>query len=201
MKILACGDSITFAENVDPPNRWTDLVQAAMPQHEVINKGVCGDTTRLGLERFPADVQQLFPDCLILQFGLNDANRWKTDNGLPRVSPDAFTANLCEMVQRGRIHGATHIGIIALTPATKPSVNPQWWRYMGAIKSACEKSHADYIPHSMKIDRTEFLQPDGVHLNEAGNREIADAVLAWLGPLQVRSNLMGVFQGIAEAAA
>ena len=33
-------------------------------------------------------------EVVIVQFGLNDCNHWDTDHGLPRVSLDAFIANM-----------------------------------------------------------------------------------------------------------
>ena len=94
--IVAIGDSITAGQGLHPASAWPYRV----PGYEgrILAHGVPGDTTRLGLERFPKDVQAYEPEAVIIQFGHNDANRWETDRGLPRVSPDAFHANLHEMV-------------------------------------------------------------------------------------------------------
>ena len=46
---------------------------------------------------------------MTIQFGLNDCNCWETDRGLPRVSEAAFVANLVEMIERGRVFGASEI--------------------------------------------------------------------------------------------
>ena len=46
---------------------------------------------------------------MTLQFGLNDCNCWETDRGLPRVSEEAFRANLIEMIERARLFGARSI--------------------------------------------------------------------------------------------
>ena len=48
-------------------------------------------------------MQELEPDVMTLQFGLNDCNCWETDRGLPRVSEEAFRANLIEMIERARL--------------------------------------------------------------------------------------------------
>ena len=76
------GNSITAGQYVDPDLRWTALVSNALLSEylatsvnfHVLNRGVSGETTRQGLERFPADVQQHRPDIITLQFGLNDCN-------------------------------------------------------------------------------------------------------------------------------
>ena len=99
MKIICIGDSITYGQNVRADEAWP-AVLARLTGHDVRNAGVCGDTTRLGLERFPKDVQLHNPDVVVIQFGHNDANCWETDNGLPRVSEDAYAANIREMLAR-----------------------------------------------------------------------------------------------------
>jgi lysophospholipase L1-like esterase len=111
------GDSITFGQYVDPQLRWTTLVTERLQQVYLetpvqiyaLNRGVSGETTRQGLERFPTDVQQIGPDVMTLQFGLNDCNCWLTDGGLPRVSAAAFRANLLEMITRARRFGTRQI--------------------------------------------------------------------------------------------
>jgi lysophospholipase L1-like esterase len=102
------GDSITYGQYIDHKWRWTSLVEEWLHQMHLdtpvkvksVNRGVSGETTRMGLERFPADVQDLNPDIMTLQYGLNDCNCWETDRGLPRVSKEAFRANLIEMITR-----------------------------------------------------------------------------------------------------
>src|SRR6185295_10439447 len=92
--IVFMGDSITAGQYVDPALRWTSLISdSIIVKYEMtsvnflmLNSGVSGETTRQGLERFPADVQQHRPDIMTLQFELNDCNCWVTDAGLPRVS-------------------------------------------------------------------------------------------------------------------
>ena len=93
--IIACiGDSCTFGQNVRADEAWPHLLWE-MTGHDVRNLGVNGDTTRLGLERWHRDVDLSKPDVVVIQFGHNDANLW---NGRPRVSSDAYLANVAEMV-------------------------------------------------------------------------------------------------------
>ena len=65
--LVHMGDSITFGEGVDPAVRWTTLIAQRLdaiyrttPVNILsLNRGISGETTRMGLERFPADVQQV----------------------------------------------------------------------------------------------------------------------------------------------
>jgi lysophospholipase L1-like esterase len=113
------GDSITEGQFVHHASRWTEIVtrrvrgalagSVDIDQLHFFNRGISGETTRQGLERFARDVQVLEPHVMTLQFGLNDCNCWDTDRGLPRVSEAAYRANLIEMIARGRAFGARRI--------------------------------------------------------------------------------------------
>ena len=115
--IVFMGDLITAGQYVDPSLRWTslvddDIVRKYLPtpiNFHILNRGVSGETTRQGLERFPNDLQQHRPDIVTIQFGLNDCNCWVSDGGLPRVSEAAYRANLIEMIERARRFGARRV--------------------------------------------------------------------------------------------
>ena len=124
------GDSITSGQHIDPELRWISLVGNALMtaylsmtvNFHLLNRGVSGETTRQGLERFPADVQQCRPDIMTLQFGLNDGNCWVTDAGLPRVSEAADGANLIEMIDWARRFGAARIILSTNHPTLRHKV-------------------------------------------------------------------------------
>jgi acyl-CoA thioesterase-1 len=128
--VVFMGDSITAGQYVDPELRWTSLVGNALVadylstavNFHMLNRGVSGETTRQGLERFPADVQQHRPDIVTLQFGLNDCNCWVTDAGLPRVSEAAYRANLIEMIERARRFGAGRVILSTNHPTLRHKV-------------------------------------------------------------------------------
>ena len=82
--LVYMGDSVTVGQHIDPALRWTALVDQRLRTEfaDVVgtqNSGVSGETTRMGLERFPHTVQEFRPDVMTLQFGLNDCNCWRTD--------------------------------------------------------------------------------------------------------------------------
>jgi lysophospholipase L1-like esterase len=106
MKIICIGDSITYGQNVASNEAWP-AVLAMLTGHDVRNEGVCGDTTRLALERFPKTVQLHNPDMVVIQFGHNDCNFWESDpQGIARVSKSSYAANVKEMVTRTLAIGA-----------------------------------------------------------------------------------------------
>lgn len=179
MRWVAIGDSNTFGQGIARTDAWTTLLADDL-RDEVINKGVCGDTTRLGLERFPRDVQQLQPDAVIVQFGMNDANRWESDRGLPRVSPQAFQANLNEMIHRCRTFD---IGTIILCTITRSVRSAQLSRdseiYSQFIRRTARAWGVGIFDAEQAVEPGHLL--DLVHLDEEGHRIYADGLVGALG--------------------
>jgi lysophospholipase L1-like esterase len=70
MKIIFFGDSLTqgtFGIS------YVDRVAAALPQHQIINKGINGDTSLNLYQRVDEDVIALRPDGVFILVGINDA--------------------------------------------------------------------------------------------------------------------------------
>jgi lysophospholipase L1-like esterase len=180
--VVAFGDSITFGQYLapaDPP--WPALIEG----HDVVAAGVPSDTTRLGLERFPKEVQARLPEVVVIQFGHNDCNRWDTDRGLPRVSPDAYRANLAEMVARCRMFTAVPL-LCTITPTTRSKRHAEDTEvYNRILREVAADDFVDLIDvrsifEAWAADRGEddasLLLDDGLHLSPTGHRVYAAAV-------------------------
>jgi len=191
------GDSITEGQYIDPAVRWTSLIAHRLAERfgadrfTSVNRGVSGETTRMGLERYPRDVQQEEPDLLTIQYGLNDCNCWVTDRGVPRVSPEAFVANLVEMVERGRVFGAREIVMATnhrtLRRAVLPSgqayedANADYSELLREVASRtgvvlCDIRRAFEPFSDEELDALLLPHPDHLHLSEQGNAEYAGAI-------------------------
>ncbi len=117
IRVFFFGDSICFGQGVSLHHGWVPRLSLRLAEVgdelgcevEVSNLSVNGNTTRLALERMPYDIQSHEPEILIIQFGMNDCNVWESDRGHPRVSPDAFEANLREIIERARTFGTRHV--------------------------------------------------------------------------------------------
>jgi len=208
MRLFFFGDSICFGQHVSPHKTWVNKVAERIAKDApagfvATNASVNGNTTRMALERMPYDVQAHGVDILLVQFGMNDCNYWRTDGGVPRVSPTAFEANLVEIVERGRCFGASRVFMNTNhpTPSTVPfghaptDYQSSNERYNGLIRSACAAVGADLIDVDKSwreflaggADLAELLLPDGIHLSEAGHElytrivlpPLLEAVLNW----------------------
>lgn len=202
LTLVHMGDSITFGQYIDPSLRWTAIVEGRLratssPRLELVslNRGISGETTRMGLERFPVDVQEAEPDVMTLQFGLNDCNCWQTDQGLPRVSEQAFTANLVEMVTRARRFGAREIVMATnhrtLRRDTLPSgeiYEDANSRYSQLLREVADETgctlcdiRAVFEPFDdQELNRLLLPPPDLLHLSEEGNAVYADAIYPYV---------------------
>jgi lysophospholipase L1-like esterase len=172
--IVCIGDSLTagqFLPEGDQP--WPSLITG----YELIAAGVSGDTTRLGLERFPHDVQERKSQAVVIQFGHNDCNRWDSDKGLPRVSPTAYRANLQEMIQRCRAFGADPF-LCSLTPSSKSErYQSDVSFYDGILRGVGMASGTPVIPvREAFMHRDDLFLPDGLHLNHYGHKLYAGVV-------------------------
>jgi lysophospholipase L1-like esterase len=167
VKVIVFGDSIATGQYLPCHKGWVVLMSAALEgKAHVTNASANGRTSRQALEAMPFEVQQHKPDVLIVQFGINDANSWDTDNGMPRVCLKSFEANLGEIVTRGLAFGAE----VVFLNTNHPTSNPHWSEYNEVIKRVGEM----FDDQVELVDMTEgfdgFFLLDSVHLNAAGHK-------------------------------
>lgn len=203
--VVYMGDSITEGQFVHHSQRWTERVTRKIrtqmsklidtDQLHFFNRGISGETTRQGLERFPRDVQVLQPRVMTLQFGLNDCNCWDTDKGLPRVSEDAYRANLLEMIARARVFGATHIILATNHPTLRnrklisgQTLEERRIQYNEIVRDVAKKANVtlcDIERAFANIDVDELgtmlmPEPDVLHLSELGHEIYANAIIGYI---------------------
>lgn len=170
MRVVAFGDSVTFGQHLDPEHAWP-AVLARETGWQVVNRGVCGDTTRLALERFARDVPPFEPDVVVIQFGLNDCNRWKDGQGLPRVTLPAFRANLEELVARAMLTRGAIPVLVSLTPCTSSSLSSPVV-YADQVRRVAREC---WVPlYRPDLDEAHLL--DHVHLNADGQERFANGI-------------------------
>jgi lysophospholipase L1-like esterase len=197
--IVFMGDSITGGQYVEPSVRWTALVGDAIVREylstpvnfNMLVRGVSGETTRQGLERFPNDLQQYRPDIVTLQFGLNDCNCWVSDAGLPRVSEAAYRANLAEMIERAQRFGArvilstNHPTLRHKVLLSGESLEQRRLRYNDIVREVAASSGAELCDMEQAFAAFDYRElaemllpyPDQLHLSVAGHRHYANYIL------------------------
>lgn len=204
-RVAFFGDSICVGQHVSVHKIWVSQISARL-HHEVdaainargdqlivLNPSINGNTTRMALERMPPDVQQWAVGAIFIQFGLNDCNYWQTDFSVPRVSPDAFTSNLKEMIGRARASGAKFVALGTNHPSNKQGpahskidVHYEDSRkaYNNCIREVARADDAvvlidtaSYLEDLIEkgtLRTSDFLHPDGIHLSVKGHDLYAD---------------------------
>jgi lysophospholipase L1-like esterase len=181
MKLIAIGDSITYGQNVRASEAWPAVLER-LTGHDVRNAGVCGDTTRLGLERFPRDVLLHKPRVVVIQFGHNDANMWASDPGVPRVSAEAYVANIYDMVARVGKSGAA---AIVLQPHACPGLDDAYtgrlFNYWAGVRMSEGRDAKVSVPVKVSAPKISLLEDGyGLHPDPLMHERYAQAVAAAL---------------------
>jgi len=207
IRVCFFGDSICVGQNVSIHAGWVPGVSARLSQLAeernrqiiVTNASANGRTTREALVRMPYELQTQEPGVVIVQFGMNDCNYWQSDRGVPRVSPDSFAANLCEIVSRARNFGARAVILntnhptgldqekLPFTAITYQESNA---RYNEIIRGVATQLGDDVILNDIegvfaqhtggqreRLSDLILPEPDLLHLSEAGHRLYLDVTL------------------------
>ncbi|HEV7284178.1 MAG TPA: SGNH/GDSL hydrolase family protein [Kaistia sp.] len=208
LKIVFFGDSICFGQGVSIHRGWVTRISAQLEilgeqmgrRVVVVNSSINGNTTRQALERMPYDVQSQGAEIMIVQFGMNDCNHWVTDKGVPRVSREAFKANLQEIIDRARKHSAKTIILntnhatlrqherLAGTDLTYEDSNRL---YNEAIRSVAKANLLDTVLNDMEEafletpegSLSEYLLDDHLHLSVKGHDMYYEHISKILGPI------------------
>ena len=109
-RVVTLGDSITQCSRWERPLRWPSVVEKALGDLcVVINSGIGGTSSSLGLFRWERDVAAIQPHCVVINFLLNDSHIRHYEcrsSYCVQCSRDRMDANLRIMVERTRATGA-----------------------------------------------------------------------------------------------
>lgn len=173
-RIVCLGDSLTAGYGLDPAFAFPALVQRSLkeslPEVEVVNAGVSGDTTAGALRRVnwvlrtPADI-------LVVALGGNDALR-----GLP---PEETRANLTAIIKaaRERVPG---IRIVLAGMLAPPNMGEAYQlAFAEAYREVVEETKVEFMPFLLEgvAANPELNLADGIHPNAQGQAVIARTIL------------------------
>lgn len=176
-RVIFFGDSICHGQHVSVDRIFvTRLAADHNARHRPIlveNRSINGHTTRQGLERLSYDVTSHKPDLVYVQFGLNDCNVWQTDFGVPRVAPEAYQANLLEIVAKIRAAGTRRVMLATNHPCLLGAAyEERLLVYNELAREAARKAECtlfDIRAQAQPFDTATMLMPDGIHLSESGH--------------------------------
>jgi lysophospholipase L1-like esterase len=196
-RIVFLGDSIT-AGGVREKGYVTLVSQAIAGHHadlgiEVIGAGISGNKVPDCQKRLQRDVLDKKPTVVLIYIGINDVWHWIRNAGTPK---EDFETGLADLIQRSREAGAR---VILCTPSvigektdgSNPS-DQMLDEYSALSRKVAEQTGIQLLDlrarflaylkaHNQANQEKGVLTTDGVHLNDAGNRFVADCVLQSLG--------------------
>jgi len=177
--ILILGDSISAAYGIDTSQGWVALLQQRLRQehfdYRVVNASVSGDTTRTGLNRLDAALQQYRPAIVIVALGGNDGLR-----GLPFSEIETSLSRIIEVSQQ---QGAkVLLAGVRLPPNYGAFYNT---RFAALFRRLADTRQVALVPRLLDgIDEhAELMQADGIHPTAAAQARILDNVWPHLLPL------------------
>ena len=109
-RVLAFGDSITEVGNMERGQRWTGILEDTLGSGaNVVNAGIGGTSSSLGLYRWKRDVAPMEPHCTLVCFLLNDCHirHYECPSSYcVQCTPERMDSNLRTIVERSREIGA-----------------------------------------------------------------------------------------------
>lgn len=203
-RIVFFGDSITAAGTGEAG--FIRLLEADLRQRlpdlrlELVGAGRSGDRVPDLLDRLDRDVLAREPTRVVVYIGINDVWHHQHGKGTPRA---AFETGLRELLQRIRAAGVRVLlctpSVIGEKPDGSNEMDPMLDDYAALgrmVAAAADVGIVDLrrrfvtglsVRNRAGADRG-VLTSDGVHLNETGNRFVADALLAALGAVGGRAS-------------
>ena len=177
-KIVALGDSLTAGFGLALDEAYPAVLQERLDergyQFEVVNAGVSGDTTAGGLRRLDwvleGDVR-----ILILALGGNDGLR-----GLPVAE---MKRNLAAMIERAQSRGiAVLLTGMEAPPNLGASYTAEFKQVFRWLEEEYDVASLPFLLQGVAGERA-LNQPDGIHPNSNGARELANNVWTILEPI------------------
>ncbi len=181
ISIVALGDSLTQGWMVSKGyiDFLREMLRMKFPESrfKLVNSGIPGDTADSGLYRLTGDVLYYNPDCVFIQYALNDAFSGFTEQ--------QFKNNIKGMIEKIKENANTDIILITSDYIGDNDDNRSVERYyqqltvlgedyripVALVHEYWKKKITDGIPFES------LVQYDGVHPTEEGYRLMAEAVM------------------------
>jgi acyl-CoA thioesterase-1 len=175
---VAFGDSLTAGTGVARGKAYPDYLQQEIDRrglpYRVINEGVSGDTTDMGLARVGSVIARA-PDFVVVEFGGND--------GLRALPVDLMRENLRQIIRQLQESGAV---VVLAGMRLPPNYGPVYTAgFENAFVELAQEMDVTFLPFLLEGvgGHQELMQNDGTHPTAEGNQRVARNVFAVMEPL------------------
>lgn len=198
-RIIFLGDSITQG-GVGPKGYVTVIKNALAASHpdlgiEIIGAGISGNKVPNLQARVDKDVVAKKPTIVVIYIGINDV--WHGEKDPARgTTPEKFAAGLEEVIGKCTAAGARVVlctpTVIGEKKAGANNLDAKLDQYADISRGVAKKLNLQlcdlrkaFVDHlaanNPENKESKVLTTDRVHLNEAGNKLVADTILPYLG--------------------
>jgi lysophospholipase L1-like esterase len=204
-KLIVLGDSGVYGWGDPEQGGWCERLRLhwmGLPAGPVVyGLGVRGDGLERVRARLPLEVsgrgelRRQLPQGILLAVGLNDTARVGRPDGRHQLDPEAFLFGMGELLIQARSLAPTLV--LGLTPVLEeamPFADVLWYqlesvrRYEGLLEEACLEADVPFLPlleSFLQQPRwSDWLTPDGLHLNADGHAHVAEKLRRWPALLQ-----------------
>lgn len=172
--ILLLGDSLSAAYGMPVNNGWVALLNKRFKQQkssiEIINASISGETTAGGLARLPSILANNDVDYLIIELGAND--------GLRGFNPKKISNNLLQIIELAKFKD---IPVALFDIKIPPNYGPRYNKLFNDVfTQVAKEKNITLLPFFMEqiAVKPKLMKGDGLHPNEAGQKEIVEIVEA-----------------------
>lgn len=177
--VLVVGDSLSAGYGIARIDAWTTLLQERLSEqgfpHRVVNASISGDTTRGGLARLPAALEEHKPGVVVVELGGND--------GLRGIPVREIRDNLARMIELSRAAGAEVVlAGVHIPPNYGPRYTEEFHRVYHDLAAEYGTALVPFILDGVALEDG-LMQADGLHPTAAGQPVMLDNVWPALEPL------------------
>lgn len=187
-KVILFGDSITQAGV--RPGGYITLMQQSSAKYELIGAGISGNKVYDLYLRMEADVLNKKPDVVIIYVGVNDV--WHKQSSQTGTDAPKFVSFYSAMIDKMQSAG---IKVIVCTPAVigertdfSNAQDGDLNSYSKLIRNLAKERNCTLVDlrkeflaynltHNTENKESGVLTTDRVHLNDAGNKLVAELML------------------------
>jgi len=193
MDIGVWGDSIVYGSCDQEGLGWVGRLRKKITPNEdrtaVYNRGICGDTTKDLLARFPVEFSSIKPDVVVFAIGINDSGyrQEKSNNVVPL---EEAKSNFRKLIDTAKT-SAQKVVAIGLTKVTELLVSPLpgssteksfsndlIQTYNQELKAVAETANIAYLDVYELLGEDDLA--DGIHPNAQGYEKLYAAISAFL---------------------
>ena len=140
--------------------------------------------------RCRGELRRKTPDAILLSVGINDTARVGRADGRPQLSDDAFGFGMRQLLAEMQRHCRVFVtGLTPVDDVAMPFAGCLWYSntmiqsYEACLAEACQELDVPFlaIHEAMSAERDwlQWMEPDGLHLNDQGHHWLHQRLSSW----------------------